>query len=289
MSKKLLQAAPKVEYIDFSYLLSTFSPFANLPNNGSIFPAQSDINCVTYAIKGPRKRQIDSFDTWLQAWNAYEKVVMAAKLSRYTEFASYREQIQFANRKFRWSSVYMFDIHPRMAYARQIQLGNSTSLDVIDTTLYATVLDASALHLHPRQCSRCKSFNHLVKDCTFLARDQMVENSPQKSTGYGAKTAVGNQNLSWKYTSWYSPTCQEGCNLYQREACYQGVNCNRAHICKSRGVGGTILRPIAHSLPQVQSLFPIDVWADALHNHLDSDLVILNMAFLLVFTMIARP
>ena len=71
---------------------------------------------------------------------------MAAQPSRYTELASYREQIQFSNRKFRWSSVYMLDIHSRMAYAEQIQLGNSTSLDVIGTTLY---VDASALRPHP--------------------------------------------------------------------------------------------------------------------------------------------
>ena len=38
-------------------------------------------------------------------------------------------------------------------------------------------------------------------------------------------------------------------------------------------VGGTIPRPIAHSLPRVQSPFPIDVWRDALRNHPDSDLV----------------
>jgi len=38
-------------------------------------------------------------------------------------------------------------------------------------------------------------------------------------------------------------------------------------------VRGTILRPIAQSLPQVQSPFPIDVSRDALRNHPDSDLV----------------
>ena len=38
-------------------------------------------------------------------------------------------------------------------------------------------------------------------------------------------------------------------------------------------VGGTIPRPIAHSLPRIQSPFPIDVWRDALRNHPDSDLV----------------
>ena len=37
--------------------------------------------------------------------------------------------------------------------------------------------------------------------------------------------------------------------------------------------GGTIPRPIAQSLPQIKSPFPIDVWHDALRNHPDSDFV----------------
>ena len=64
-------------------------------NGGKIIlPAQSNINCATYVVKGPQTSQVDSFDTWLQAWNAYDKVAMAAQPSCYTE------QIQFANRKF---------------------------------------------------------------------------------------------------------------------------------------------------------------------------------------------
>lgn len=198
---------------------------------------------------------------------------MAAQPSRYTELASYREQIQFANRIFRWSSVYMFDIHSRMAYAKQIQLGNSASLDVIGTTvtLYATVLDVSALRPHPRQCSRCKSFDHLAKDCTFLAQDQMEENSLQKSTGYGARTSVGNQNLSWKYTRWYSPQARKDAVFTSEKPATRVPTVSEP--TSANLVGGTILRPIAHSLPRVQSPFPIDVWRDALRNHPDSDLV----------------
>ena len=84
--------------------------------NPSVFPAQNESN-VAYVIKGPRKRHIDSFDTWLQAWNVYKKLDMATQPARYAELASFREQIQFANRKSRWSPVYMFDIHSSMAYA----------------------------------------------------------------------------------------------------------------------------------------------------------------------------
>ena len=136
--------------------------------NPRVLPVSSD---VTYVIKGHRKRHIDSFDTWLQAWNVYEKLVMAAQPEHYTELATYREQIQFANRKFRWSPIYMFGIHSRMAYASKVSRNPRARLDILDTTLYATVLNASALRRHPRQCSRCKSFDHLVRDCTFPAPD----------------------------------------------------------------------------------------------------------------------
>ena len=246
-----------------------------------MLPTQGDSN-VTCIIKGPRKCHIDSFDTWLHAWNVYEKLVMAAQPARYTELASYREQIQFANRKFRWSSVYLLDIHLRMAHASKCLHDSSLRLDIIDTTLYATILDASALRPHPRQCSRCKSFDHMVKDCAFPASVQMEEtltptpktlgNSPRNT--FRAQTSstqyISNQS-SWKYAKWFSPSGQEGCNLSQRKACYQGPNCKRAHICKT--CKGTTLRPIAQSLPQIKSPFPIDIWRDTLHNHPDSELM----------------
>ena len=60
------------------------------------------------------------------------------------KFASDREQIQFANRKFRWSSVFTFDIHSRVAHATKLPHENGAGLDVPDITLYATVLDAFA-------------------------------------------------------------------------------------------------------------------------------------------------
>ena len=38
-------------------------------------------------------------------------------------------------------------------------------------------------------------------------------------------------------------------------------------------VRGTTSRPIVHYLPEVRSLFPIDVWRDPLRTHPDSDFV----------------
>ena len=69
---------------------------------------------------------------------------------RYLELAAYREQIQLANRKFRWPSVYLFHIQTRIHAASRKDA--QARLDVLDTTLYTTILDACALHLHPKQC-----------------------------------------------------------------------------------------------------------------------------------------
>lgn len=105
--------------------------------------AQGDAS-ITYVIKATRKGHIDSFDTWLQAWNAYEKLVMASHSHQFPELASYREQIQLSNRKFWWPSVYLFDIQTRMAHATKIFHNSGARLDDLNTTLYATILDATA-------------------------------------------------------------------------------------------------------------------------------------------------
>lgn len=64
--------------------------------------------------RSPRKRPVDSFDVWLQVWTKYEIEIVSARSKCYLELAAYREQIQLANRKFRWPSLYLFDIQTRV-------------------------------------------------------------------------------------------------------------------------------------------------------------------------------
>ena len=175
---------------------------------------------------------------------------MASHTQRYTELASYREQIQLASRKFRWSPVYMYRHTIPNGLCHQPFHDSHAHLDNLDTTLYGTVLDASALRPNPRQCSQCNSFDHLVKDCAFPPPEQT-----KKTTGNGKTT-------SWKYTKWYAPSGQEGCNLFERNACYQGAN----QVLS--GEGGPL-----HSLPEVHSPFLIDVWRESLRNHPSYDFV----------------
>ena len=108
--------------------------------------------------------------------------------------------------------------------------------------------------LHGRKTpANAKSFDHMVKDCGFPAPEQIEE----KTTGNG-------KNSPWKYPNLYAPSSQEECNLFQRNA--------NAPMFASL-VRGTTPRPIVYYLPEVRSLFPIDVWRDPLRTYPDRDFV----------------
>lgn len=168
--------------------------------------------------KDNNKRQqatMESFDHWLEAWTLYERDIIKTDPSHFGDVSQYRSLIQQANRKFRWATVYDFDVRFRQ--------GLSTTpgrLSIIDTTLYATILDSSAVRKESTTCPRCKSSRHLIRDCPFRPRPAMEENKKDNAT------------KEWKYDKWMHNGI-EGCNLYQRRACQQGKECKRAHVCKS--------------------------------------------------------
>ena len=173
------------------------------------------------------KRQpetIESFDQWLEAWTIYEMQIMQLDPARYIELARYRSIIQKANRKFRWCSVYEYDVQFRQSLSDN---SAAARFDSVDSTLYTTILDSSAVRKEGLLCQRCKSENHLVRDCSFRAKPTVEENKNQKKQGTG-QTAEN----SWKFEKWYAND-KEGCNLFQRRACQQGPDCKRAHVCKA--------------------------------------------------------
>ena len=160
------------------------------------------------AISRPqRRRLVDSFDLWLQVWTKYEMEIISARPERYLELAAYREQIQLANRKFRWPCVYMFDVQTRKRAASRKDI----RLDFLDTTLYTTILDASALRAHPKQCTRCKSFDHLVRDCPFPRRrspkKRQNPRAPAFSSPERARLTHGNSTNGSLLQDWRAAIC----------------------------------------------------------------------------------
>ena len=225
LPEKFAPAAVNGEYVDFSDVLSALSVLRSSPSDeGMLRSISGDLIAIS---RPQRKRLVDSFDLWLQVWTKYEMEIVSAQPERYLELAAYREQIQLAIRKFRWPCVYMFDVQTRTRAASRKDI----RLDVLDTTLYTTILDASALRAHPKQSTHCKSFDHLVRDCPFLVQEEPKEAA--KPAGTSSQFSGASAPDSWKFDKWFTATGQEGCNLYQRKWCNLGDACKRAHICKA--------------------------------------------------------
>ena len=108
LPEKFAPAAVNGEYVDFSDVLSALSVLRSSPSDkGMLHSLSGDLIAIS---RPQHKRLIDSFDLWLQVWTKYEMEIVSAQPERYLELAAYREQIQLANRKFRWPCVYMFDV-----------------------------------------------------------------------------------------------------------------------------------------------------------------------------------
>ena len=81
----------------------------------------------------------------------------------------------------------------------------------------------------------------------------------------------GTRQSTWKFEKWFTDTGNEGCNLFQRNACNQDKECKRAHVCKA--CQGITLLPIASSFPPVDSPLNLPCWVQSLTDHLNRTLV----------------
>ena len=177
----------------------------------------------------PQKVTIESFDSWLEAWRFYEALVMDIAPLCYKELARYRDVIQKANRKCVWSAVCNYDVQFRLS----LNLNTSARFDTVDTTLYTTILDSSAVRKEGVSCQRCKSPNHLMRDCIFRAKTALEENQGAKKLSSRLRPDSSQPTYAWKYEKCFTSKGKEGCNFFQRNSCHQGTECKLAHVCKA--------------------------------------------------------
>ena len=162
------------------------------------------------------KRTIDSCYTWLMAWSVYEQVIVEKHHSVYSKFAKYRSLIQQCDRRYVWQSVYSYDVQFRAKCGAK----KSFDFDNMDVTLYTTLLDATAIRGGGKQCARCRSYDHFVKNCPFpeeYSLAQTAKTKPQQR-GTPSKDKWFHQNI-------------EGCNNFQNGRCFY-AGCTRAHVCR---------------------------------------------------------
>jgi len=157
------------------------------------------------------KKQLDTFLNWLQAWNNYESVIMSVKPELYSELLSYRMFIQSADRKYRWSAIYSYDMRFRADLARD----KSWKFGTVSSDLAVSTLDATAVRSDVTRCFRCRSTEHVVPECPFPAtletkKPPAKPNKPQTPQHQG----------------------QDICFNFNRKRCTYPA-CRRAHVCQN--------------------------------------------------------
>ena len=206
ITQKTKDAALRGEFVN----LSEFLQFAESAVSNDLEPSVQN-GILTFAPRKPKKC-IESFHSWLMAWNSYEQLLISEKPELYNRLVCYRRFIQSCDVKFMWHATYSYDCRFRAKLAQ----AHSFQYDQIDYDLYITIFDTTAVRRNAKTCFRCKSLEHSVQDCPFPSRNPMEENK---------KGQKGKTSERWFHNN------TEGCNNYQSGKCvFPG--CKRAHVCR---------------------------------------------------------
>ncbi|CAH1798600.1 unnamed protein product, partial [Owenia fusiformis] len=158
---------------------------------------------------------IENFSQWLSAWNIFEAIIVQNAPHTYPGLCTYRNIIQEADAKFKWNAVNAYDVKYRskLSQTKSQQFGN------IDTQLYVTTFDSTAVKQHIIKCYRCAG-DHKVSNCPFQAGTTVATSSaPSTTTTTYSKDKIKN----------------EICNKYQHGECKYGSQCFRIHKCQGCG------------------------------------------------------
>ena len=98
---KLVQSARQGEFINLIDFLQCPGYSAS---QTELEPIVTDTGELRFKPKKAQKL-IKNFGIWLQAWNAYEQVVVGNRPELFMKFAVYRQFIQDSDKKYMWSAV----------------------------------------------------------------------------------------------------------------------------------------------------------------------------------------
>ena len=94
----------------------------------------------------------------------------------YATCTNYRLFIQRKEALHTWSAMSTYDIRHRI----KLSITKSWSFDIADSELTMDVFSSETIRPNPKSCFRCKSLDHMVRDC-FLPEDVSVNKGGQNS------------------------------------------------------------------------------------------------------------
>ena len=190
----------KVNFIEILSSLSVWRP--NHSNEGMLRTLSGKLIPIA---RPPRKHPVHSFDVWLQVWTKYEMEIVS-------EIVTWNWQ-PTKNRYSLPTNSFIGLLCTSLKYKHASTRPHARTLKLALTSWIQLCMNhPRRFRLHPKQRTHCKSFNHLMRDCTFLTQEkpQEVASSPSKPSVNGTSAIE-----SWKLQKWFTPAGQEFCNLYQ--------------------------------------------------------------------------
>ena len=206
---KTIELALQGEYISLHEFLAPIGAAHNLTET-ELEPVL-DVDSIVHYRPKKYTRKITNFETWSQAWAAYEQLIINVLGVVFQQpMSDYRLFIQEQKQKYAWSAVAIYDYKHRSRLATLPNFFDRMQFDM-PSTFRNSVLDATAMKQNAQRCSRCKGYDHVVANCPF---PEAPSRAPQAKTQASASVS------------------QEICNNYNRERC-SNTNCRRKHICRT--------------------------------------------------------
>ena len=228
VNKKTLAAAKNREFSNLADFVPSTEPCSTLES--SIDERSGNL---VFKSKSAR-RSIDNFLMWSSAWCAYESLIMEVDPSMYAVCTNYRLFVQRKEALHTWSAVSTYDIRHRI----KLSITKSWAFDTADSELHMDVFSTETLRPNPKSCFRCKSLDHMVRDC-FLPEDVSVSKSGQnsrknRSTDSSFSSFSHQVQSAMPSNGVYSPSNQV-CRDFNLGRCTRNP-CVRKHVCT--GCGG---------------------------------------------------
>lgn len=208
ISDKIALTALRGEYVMLDEFLTQYNFDINDEEYKSV--VDSDGNVTVKPKK--RKRVINSFARWEEAYTNYERLmVYYGGYEMYDQMVRYRVYIASVNRKYKWQAVAMYDARHRLDLAGR----HSCRFAELNSDLANTILDSTAIKLNAPRCPRCSAYDHVeVAECPFPARAAAAA-SKKPQTLFGGLGA----------------TATEICNNFNEGKCKWNEKCRRIHMC----------------------------------------------------------
>jgi X-X-X-Leu-X-X-Gly heptad repeat protein len=220
VSHKILKTARNREFINLSDFAPCLEP--------SIITETSLVDGELQFKPKRTLKNIDSFLLWSMAWRGYEEVMVEADHSRYAQLVEYRIFIQTCAARYWWNAVYSYDVRNRAKKS----MTRSLDFHVMDNDIYMTSMDTSTTRTNIRQCNRCRSIWHVVRDCPFPEEVAVATNTRSPQVGARSSQDVRmSQSSSSNYTRRIG---MQACFNWNAGRCFANP-CTRLHVCERCG------------------------------------------------------